>query len=91
MYTFDRVAYSNETDLQDAMKALMHRWKTKGDNREGFHLYTSDFPKVKRYAVASCGTDAGTTGVVVAAFASAWATYWKRDRERNRLFSSIIN
>jgi hypothetical protein len=38
-------------------------------------LYPSDFPSVKRYAVASCGSADGTTTVVVAVFMSGWATY----------------
>src|SRR5260370_18077089 len=75
MYTFERVNSTNALELENGISALIRQWKVDGSNKFR-HLYPSDFPDVRRYAVASCGTENGTTTVVVAVFKSGWNTYW---------------
>jgi hypothetical protein len=78
MYTFERVNYTNSGELENGMSTLIRQWKVEGSKeiRHSRSLYPSDFPNVRRYAVASCGTANGTTTVVVAVFKSGWDTYW---------------
>src|SRR5579859_6922058 len=53
MYTFERVNYTNELELENGMSALIRQWKVDGSNkiRHPRSLYPSDFPNVRRYAV----------------------------------------
>jgi hypothetical protein len=77
MFTFERVNYTNQQELENKMSAMVRQWKLKGSTeiRHSRNLNPSDFPSVKRYAVASCGTANGRTTVVVAVFMSGWDTY----------------
>jgi hypothetical protein len=71
---FDRITFMNEPELTSKMLALVRQWKTTGS--QGPRFYASDFPQLRRYAVANCGLDGGQSKVVVAVYRSAWETYW---------------
>jgi hypothetical protein len=58
------------------MLTLVCQWKTTGSQNPLFDA--RDFPKISRYAIASCGIVGGQTKVVVAVYRSAWDTYWDR-------------
>jgi hypothetical protein len=73
---YDRVSFVNEQELDSKMLTLVHQWKTTGSQNPSFDA--KDFPKLSRYAVASCGIVGGQTKVVVAVYRSAWDTYWDR-------------
>ena len=71
---FDRITFMNEPELTSKMLALVRQWKTTGSQEPRF--YASDFPQLRRYAVANCGLVGGQTKVVVAVYRSAWEAYW---------------
>ena len=73
---YDRVSFVNEQELDSKMLTLVRQWRTTGQQNPLFDA--KDFPKLSRYAVASCGTIGGQTKVVVAVYRSAWDTYWDR-------------
>lgn len=71
---YDRITFTNEQDLASKMLMLVRQWKTTGSQDPLFD--TSDFPRLRRFAVANCGVVGGQTKVVVAVYSSAWDTYW---------------
>ena len=73
---YDRITFSNDQELASKMLMLVHQWKTTGSQHPPFDA--SDFPRLRRYAVANCGVVGGQTKVVVAVYRSAWDTYWDR-------------
>jgi hypothetical protein len=56
------------------MLTLVRQWKTTGSQDPLFDA--SDFPRLRRYAVANCGGVGSQTQVIVAVYRSAWDTYW---------------
>jgi hypothetical protein len=73
---YDRVTFVNEQELPSKMLTLVREWKTTGSKDPPFDA--SDFPRLRRYAVANCGVVGGQIKVVVAVYRSAWDTYWDR-------------
>ena len=73
---YDRVAFVDERELPSKMLTLVAQWKITGSKDPVFDA--SDFPRLRRYAVANCGVVGGQTKVVVAVYRSAWDTYWGR-------------
>ena len=71
---YDRITFVNEQELVSNMLALLRQWKTIGSQDPPFDA--SDFPRLRRYAVANCGVVGGQTRIVVAVYRSAWDTYW---------------
>jgi hypothetical protein len=71
---YDRVTFLDEPELASKMLALVRQWKTTGSQAPPFDA--SDFPRLRRYAVANCGVVGSQTKVVVAVYRSAWDTYW---------------
>ena len=71
---YDRVSFANEEELASKMLALVRQWKTTSSQHPLFDA--SDFPRLRRYAVANCGALDGQTKVAVAVYRSAWDTYW---------------
>jgi hypothetical protein len=61
---YGRVSFVSEHELDSKMLTLVRQWKTTGSQNPSFDA--SDFPKLRRYAVASCGIVGGQTKVVVA-------------------------
>jgi hypothetical protein len=73
---YARVTFASEQELASKMLTLVHQWKTTGSQDPVFDA--SDFPRLRRYAVADCGVVDGQTKVAVAVYRSAWDTYWAR-------------
>jgi hypothetical protein len=66
---YDRITFINEQELVSKMLTLVRQWKTTGSKDPPFDA--SDFPKLRRYAVANCGGVGGESKVVVAVYRSA--------------------
>jgi hypothetical protein len=67
---YDRITFMSELDLASKMRALVHQWKTRG--AEAPQAFNADeFPKLRRYSMASCGVADSQTKVVIAVYRSA--------------------
>ena len=73
---YDRVIFVNEQELASKMLTLVRSWKTTGSKQPFFD--PSDFPRLRRFAVADCGVGGDGAKVVVAVYRSAWDTFWDR-------------
>jgi hypothetical protein len=69
-----RVTFVNEQELTPKMLALIRQLKSTGSQNPAFDA--TDFARLRRYAVASCGAVGDQTKVVVAVYLSGWDTYW---------------
>jgi hypothetical protein len=72
---YERITFANEEELASRMLALVHQWKTTGSQNVPV-FDPSDFPKLRRYAVADCGVVGNKSKVAVAVYLPEWDTYW---------------
>jgi hypothetical protein len=69
---FDRITYVDQAELADKFHDLVLDWKA-GRTRKRSFFYN---PNVHRFAIQDCGSEDGSTKIVIAVYLSGWDA-WK--------------